>query len=88
MTAQEAIELINAAKAAGIRELRFGELQFIFDGDLRMAQLAMGKPQLERSGMEYNPALEFQIKSEELENLKLNDPVAYEQFVARDRDIA
>lgn len=88
MTAEDAIELINAAKAAGIRELRFGELQFVFDGELRLAQLAYGQPGMERSGMENNPAMEFQIKSEELENMKLNDPVAYEQFVARDRDIA
>lgn len=93
MTPQEAIEIMKAAKDVGISELRFGELQFVFDaGVIQQRRLEdMAKAQgvdPEQAVAQHFAQNEYDVRQEELDTLRLTDPEAYERFVAKDKDIA
>lgn len=84
MTAAEVIELIKAAQSSGIIDFRLGELQFKFGVDhaAPAVQLAVEDPRITQENLERN---ELEVKDVALENLRLADPLAYEQMIVEDQ---
>lgn len=82
LSAQDVVILMKAAKDVGIRELRFGELQFVFDDVIRFGSEA--NPKDTERILAQN---EYDLRSEQLETLKLVDPVAYERLITEDKEV-
>lgn len=80
LTASEIIKIIKQAKRLGVSHFQLGELKLRF-GDA--AQIVKANPENEISAREEH---ENEIKSEQLENLRLSDPFTYEQMMCNDLD--
>lgn len=77
MTTTEILQIIEGCKGAGIAEFSHDGLNFKF---LRQ-QDAVEDPVITKKQLEEN---EFRQKMAELENLRLTDPLQYEELLAND----
>lgn len=73
MITTEILQLIAACKEAGVAEFEHEGLKFQFG-----KPIAAEDAKIEAENLSQN---EIRLKREELENLKLTDPLAYETFI-------
>lgn len=80
MNTNEVIEVIKACKEAGVAAFEHGALKLSFQS----AAIAQPDPVAEKSNLRQR---EFALKEEQLENLRLTDPLAYETLVQYDQNL-
>lgn len=78
MTTTEIIDVIKACKEAGVNKFEHAGLKLDFQG------MALAGPADDATQKKLLAEREFRIKEEQLENLRLSDPLAYETLIQYD----
>ena len=84
------IELIKACRDNGVRQFEHAGLKLSFDAQLQEVRTTIVDPMMHADPIAMKDQLEraeLQAKEEELERLRLEDPLAYEELVHRDLDM-